>query len=160
MLNYQHIFLLAKSKPVKQEVSHTVILPVTNFRHANIIVIFCQNQTNRCVACLWGNFAANIAFVLHSIPSKSYALFVAKKWQKVPENTHHWGMYHRMAGLQFYKFGFSCFTTSKNNIFSSLVKSSIVKLETICTVILSPTVSVLWCGQPSVCLTFTLKDFS
>ena len=33
------------------------------------------------------------------------------------------------AGLQFYKFGFSC-SKYKNKIFSSLVKSSLVKLET------------------------------
>ena len=34
--------------------------------------------------------------------------------------------------------------TKNNNIFSSLIKSSLVKLETSCTVILPPTVSVLW----------------
>ena len=30
-----------------------------------------------------------------------------------PDNTHYWGKYHCMTGLQFYKFGFSCFTTNK-----------------------------------------------
>ena len=49
-----------------------------------------------------------------------------------------------MYSLQFYKFGFKCLTTYKNNIFSLLVKSSLVKLETSCTVILPPMVSVLW----------------
>ena len=32
----------------------------------------------------------------------------------------------------------------KNNIVSSLVKSSLVKLETSCAVIFPPTVSILW----------------
>ena len=35
---------------------------------------------------------------------------------------------------------------TENNIFSLLVKSSLVKLETSCTVILPPMVSVLYCG--------------
>ena len=60
-----------------------------------------------------------------------------------PENNHPWGKYHYEAGLQFYKFGFSGFTTNKNNTFSSLVKSSLVKLEISCTVILPPMVSIL-----------------
>ena len=44
-----------------------------------------------------------------------------------------------------FKFGFSCFITYRNNNFSLLVKSCLVKLENSCTVILPPTVSVLWC---------------
>ena len=59
-------------------------------------------------------------------------------------NTHRLGKYHFTAGLQFYKFGFICFAADKNNIFSSLIKSNLVKLETSCTVILPPTVSVVW----------------
>ena len=51
-----------------------------------------------------------------------------------PENTHYWGMHHCTAAVQFYKFGFACFTTYKNNIF--FIKSILVKLETSCTVIL------------------------
>ena len=43
------------------------------------------------------------------------------------------GTYHCTAGLQFYKFGFSCFTTYKK---LSWVNISLVKLETTCTVIL------------------------
>ena len=35
-----------------------------------------------------------------------------------PENTHRWGKYHCMACLQFYKFGFSCFTTYLQKKFS------------------------------------------
>ena len=31
------------------------------------------------------------------------------------ENTHRWGKYHCTAGLLFYKFGFSCFTTYKKD---------------------------------------------
>ena len=59
------------------------------------------------------------------------------------ENTHCWGKYHCKAGLQFYNFGLSWFTKYKNNSLSSLVKSSLVKLDTNWTVILPPTVSVL-----------------
>ena len=29
------------------------------------------------------------------------------------QRLHHWGKYHCTAGLQFYKFGFNCFTTCK-----------------------------------------------
>ena len=36
--------------------------------------------------------------------------------------------------------------SDKNNIFSCFVESIPVKLETICTVILTPMVSVLWIG--------------
>ena len=61
-----------------------------------------------------------------------------------PDNTHHWGKYHCTVGFQFSKFEFNCFTTSKNNIFSLLVKCSHVKLEISCTVILPPAMSVFW----------------
>ena len=55
------------------------------------------------------------------------------------------GKDHCTAGLQFYKFGFNCFTTYKSNIFSLLVKSSLVNLETIRTYSnTSPKVKVLW----------------
>ena len=70
------------------------------------------------------------------------------------ESTHCWGKYHCTASLQVYKFGFNCFTTHKNNIFSLLVKSSLVKLETSCTVILPPMVSVLWWERECVCVCF------
>ena len=49
-----------------------------------------------------------------------------------------WGKYHCLAGLLFYKLGFTCFTTYKNNMFSSLVKSSLARLDIIHTVILPP----------------------
>ena len=52
--------------------------------------------------------------------------------------------YHCTAGIQFYKFELSCFTAYKKNVFTLLVKSSLVKLETSFTAILPPTVSVLW----------------
>ena len=32
----------------------------------------------------------------------------SKLWS---ENTYHWGKYHCMTGLQFYKLGFNCFPT-------------------------------------------------
>ena len=57
--------------------------------------------------------------------------------------------YHCTAGLQFYKIGLSCFTTYKKHL-SSLVKSSLVKLETSYTVILPQTVHVL-CLVPKNC---------
>ena len=61
------------------------------------------------------------------------------------EHTVGGGKYHCMYGLQVYKIRFNCFTRYMQNcIFSLLVKSSLVKLETSCPVILPPIVSVLW----------------
>ena len=37
-------------------------------------------------------------------------------WPKArPESTRCWGKYHCTVGLQFYKFGFICFTMHSNN---------------------------------------------
>ena len=48
----------------------------------------------------------------------------------------------------------SAATQRTKNIFSLLVKSNLVKLETSCTVIIPPTVSVLWTveNKESVCM--------
>ena len=51
------------------------------------------------------------------------------------DNTHRWGKYHCMALLQFTSLDSAASLRTKNNIFSFLVKSSLVKLETSCTVI-------------------------
>ena len=48
----------------------------------------------------------------------------------------------------------------KNNIFSSLVKSSLVKLETSCTVILPPMVSVLRLNVTSLASTLKRQIFN
>ena len=62
-----------------------------------------------------------------------------------PENTHHRGKYHCTAGLQFNKTEFDQ-KRKYETLFvcSEAVESSLVKLETSRTVILSPMVSVLW----------------
>ena len=39
------------------------------------------------------------------------------KFKVSAQNTHQWGKYHSTTGLQFYKFGFSCFTTNKKQQF-------------------------------------------
>ena len=58
-----------------------------------------------------------------------------------------------MPGLQFYKFGF---LPTKKNMFSLLVKSSLVKLDS-CTAILLPTVNVLCSHCKSVRLGKSVK---
>ena len=72
------------------------------------------------------------------------------------ENTLYWVKHQCTAGAQFYKFGFSCYTTYKKNIVSSLDKSSLDALETSCTVIFPPTVSILWL-QPTFPSNYALK---
>ena len=57
-----------------------------------------------------------------------------------PENTHHWGEYGLSPVLQAW---IRLLLYIQNHIFSLLVKSSLFKLETSCTVILLPMVSVL-----------------
>ena len=105
-----------------------------------------SSQTNEeyCRACVATNFWHEINTVAYNLVQYCFLLVYYKappKESQQPEtpslgdpmNTHHWGKDHCMAGLQLLKFGFSCFTAYKSNIFSLLVNSCLVKLETICT---------------------------
>ena len=76
-------------------------------------------------------------------PKGEYQLIITH-WIERAENIHCWGKYHWTAGRQFYKYGFNFFTTYKKQHIFFLVSSSVVKLETSCTVKLTPIVSVLW----------------
>ena len=75
--------------------------------------------------------------------------------QQHSENTHSWGKYHCMAGLQFYKFRFSCFTTYKKQyiLFLGQVQSCFTGDQ------LSTTVSVL-CLLYRSCFVSLSFDFS
>ena len=70
------------------------------------------------------------------------------------ENTHRWGPGGSVTVRLVSSFTSLDLAASlgryKNMIFSSLVKSSLVKLETSYTVVLPPTVSGLWFGYQSV----------
>ena len=70
-----------------------------------------------------------------------------ERYERQPENTHHSEKYHCTYG---WSPVLRVYITFKNNIFSLLVKSSLVKLETSCTVILFPTVSVLFSASKYV----------
>ena len=114
----------------------------------------------RIQSCTWSQFAAKTAtFLTYLILTSTNTFYSSQKRQTVrqkdqvkalkcisicKEHFESLKKYHCTAGLQFYKFFFSCFTAYKNKIFSLLVKSSLVKLETSWSVILPPTVSVLW----------------
>ena len=62
--------------------------------------------------------------MLHSVLLLHYSYIVELCITEVPanttnlpyeivksENANHWGKHYSMAGLQFYKYGFNCFTT-------------------------------------------------
>ena len=63
------------------------------------------------------------------------------------ESTHRWGKDHCTAGLQFNKTGTDHKRTYILFLCSEPVEYKLVKLETSCTVILPPTVSLLWFGR-------------
>ena len=94
----------------------------------------------RIQSCTWSQFAAKTAtFLTYLILTSTNTFYSSQKRQTVrqkdqvkalkcisicKEHFESLKKYHCTAGLQFYKFFFSCFTAYKNKIFSLLVKSS------------------------------------
>ena len=92
----------------------------------------------------WAKLEVSRTVILPFSKYMSILCLALMKVNAYAENTHRWGKHHYTAGLQFYKVALDCFTEYKKIILPSLVSSSLVKLETSRTVILPPTVSVLW----------------
>ena len=78
--------------------------------------------------------------------------FLPKLSQNPSGNTHCWESITEQLVSSFTSLDSAASLHTKNNIFSCLVKSSLVKRETSCTVILPPTLSVLL-----IILSFTLR---
>ena len=74
-----------------------------------------KNLTRRIENIFWQantNFLTPIILSKHSFLSSLCLLLSTYVGRYLcTENTHRWGKYHCTAGLQFYKFGFNCFTT-------------------------------------------------
>ena len=90
------------------------------------------------------NSASEDIFLQHMPQWKNSCTTTERKFTSIkrqqlimkPVNTHH------KAGLYFYKFGFNCFILNQKHFFAFFGTVSLVKLETSCTVIFPPIVSV------------------